>query len=84
MPQIYRIDITKSNCWVCKHFRRDNLSETPNEGQCTAIAPRSRGAVADTQDQDDVNAHITYPSITCCGSFEPWEGEAREIIVPQE
>lgn len=84
MPQIYRLNVAEQNCWICKHFRRDDLSETPNEGSCTSIAPRARGGVDDTNDQDDVNAHITYPDTTYCGDFEPWEGVPREPIQVQE
>lgn len=80
MPQIFRTDVSVQNCWKCKLFRRDYLGDTPNEGSCIAIAPKARGAVSDTGDQEDINAHIAEPSTTYCGSFEPWDGAAREII----
>jgi hypothetical protein len=79
MPQIFRVDINAQNCWKCQHWRRDNLSQTPNEGTCTADAPRARDAVSDTSDQDDLRAHIKYPSATYCGSFVPWDGATREL-----
>jgi hypothetical protein len=80
MPIIYRVNIDAQNCWKCKYFRRDNLAQNPNEGSCIAIAPKARGAVSDTDNQDDINAHVAAPSATYCGSFEPWDGEPRAII----
>jgi hypothetical protein len=80
MPIIYRVNITAQNCFKCKYFRRDNLGLDPNQGTCIAIAPKARGAVSDTGNQDDINAHIQYPAATYCGSFEPWDGTARVVI----
>jgi hypothetical protein len=80
MSIIYRVNIDAQNCWKCKLFRLDNLNETPNEGTCIAIAPKARGAVSDTGNQDDINAHIKYPTATYCGSFEPWDGAPRVIL----
>lgn len=81
---LFRLDITKQNCLLCSYFRRDSEAEAdPNEGSCTATAPRARGAVDGTVNggtQDMVNAHVAFPSLTVCGKYKPWEQAAREIL----
>jgi hypothetical protein len=80
MPLIFRLDITKQNCWKCKYFRRDTESGTPNEGSCTEESPTGSGGVPGTtagHTQDEVHAHVAYPELTVCRKFEPFEGAAR-------
>lgn len=92
MAQIARIDITKQNCWICDHFRRNNGSlNDPNTGSCTRFAPSASGAVASpgtdppgATEQDTVGAEIPVPEETFCGDFKRWIGAARETIVVVE
>jgi len=88
MAQILRIDVTKQNCWICDHFRRNNGTlADPNTGSCTARAPKARSAVAGSSTgntQDIINASITYPHTTFCGDFKKWFGTARENIIVVE
>lgn len=80
MPVNWRLQIEKQNCWLCKLFRRDDLGADPNQGSCTAKAPSASGAVSNANNQDDVHAHIEVPMETVCGSFEPWDGPARQLL----
>lgn len=89
MALVYRMDITKQNCWKCDHFRRNNGAESdPNQGTCAFDAPMARGAVPSpgvtpipgATEQDQVNAQINAPSATYCGEYKPWFGAARELI----
>lgn len=82
MATVFRLDITKQNCFLCDHFRRDE-SPDPQQGSCTATAPTGSGAVAggaSGNPQSMVHAHIAGSSETYCGKFKPWFGPAREII----
>lgn len=82
MAKVFRLDITKQNCFKCDHFRRDEQPD-PNEGSCTATAPRGRGAVAggiSGNPQSLINCHIFEPEETYCGKFKLWTGPAREIL----
>lgn len=92
MAKVFRLDVTKQNCWLCDHFRRNNGSTAdPNKGSCTACAPVGSGGVASPgteppgpTEQDLVGAAILNPSETYCGDFKQWTGPAREIIVVVE
>lgn len=92
MAQVARLDITKQNCWLCDHFRRNNGElNDKNKGSCTCYAPSASGAVASpgtdppgATEQDTVGAEITEPETTFCGDFKKWTGAAREIIVELE
>lgn len=83
MARIYRIDITKENCWLCDHFRR-HVDGDVNKGSCTRFAPKARGAFlggnAGTS-QDLSGADIDQPDTTWCGDFKKWTGPAREIDI---
>lgn len=86
MTQVYRLDITKQNCWLCDHFRRNDGTGDPNEGGCTRNAPKGRGAVvspgaAPGTQQDDISCPIAAPQTTVCGDFKKWFGAARELSV---
>lgn len=81
MARQYRIDILKENCWLCDHFRR-NVDGDPNNGSCTANAPRGRGAFTggtSGTSQDESGAQITEPETTWCGQFKQWTGPARVV-----
>jgi hypothetical protein len=87
MAEVFRVDITKQNCWKCDHFRRnDGADHNPNAGTCCARAPRATGAVTvpgagpDGTLQDEVNAVIMIPENIFCGDFKPWTGPARVVI----
>lgn len=92
MAVVYRLDITKQNCWLCKFFRRNNGSlNDPNEGSCIRKAPTQLGGVAQpgtdppgATEQDTVGAAMTNPEATTCGDFVKWQGTARETIVVLE
>lgn len=88
MAQLPRTDVSKQNCWICDHFRRNNGSTAdPNKGSCTARAPKARSAVPGSTagtTQDVINAKIEEPETTFCGDFKKWFGTAREIIVVVE
>jgi hypothetical protein len=84
MAQIPRIDVTKQNCWLCDHFRRNNGAlADPNKGSCTARAPKARSAIPGSTagtTQNIINATIANPTTTFCGDFKKWFGTARELI----
>lgn len=92
MAKVFRLDVTKQNCWLCDHFRRNNGSlANPNQGSCTATAPCASGAVASPgtappgpTEQDLVGAAILNPEETYCGEFKQWTGPARETIIVVE
>lgn len=84
MAQIWRMDLTVQNCWLCEWFRRNNASDVnPNIGSCRFNALRGRNAVAGSASgttEDDMGAAIAVPEETCCGDFKKWHGDPREII----
>lgn len=83
MAQIWRLDLTVQNCWLCKWFRRNNASTAnPNHGSCRKYPLRGRGAVADSTTgttEDDMGAALADPSNMGCGDFQPWQGTPREL-----
>jgi len=81
MARVYRIDITKQNCWMCDHFRRNDTGD-PNEGSCTANAPRARGGFpggTSGEPQNNSGAAIAEPLINWCGQFKQWPGTPRVV-----
>lgn len=92
MTQLWRLQLSKQNCWICAFFRRNNGSlANPNEGSCTRYAPSASGAVESpgvdppgATEQDTVGAAITVPEDMVCGDFKPWQGTPRETVVVVE
>jgi hypothetical protein len=89
MTVVYRIDITKQNCWICDHYRPNNAATSePNQGSCTFHAPTAIGAVTSpgadppgATEQDTVGSPVLEPSLTYCGDFKKWWGTPR-VLTP--
>lgn len=91
MAEVFRIDVTKQNCWMCESFRRNNADGAdPNRGSCVKFAPGGRGGVispgisSTLQIQDFSACPISQPNTTYCGDFKKWYGEDRIIDVVVE